>query len=476
MTTTSVPLTMTVAGPQPTPPATLNEILIALVSASRPGYTANLPLSLIEDISSTCTGALVLIDQARVNAVNSLTPYSVDPYLINQLGQIYGVQQGAASNTSVYVVISGPAGFVIDKGFTVTDNTYQYVVQDGGVISSFGQTPPLFCVASVAGSWAVPPGTVTGIATSVPLTLSPPLTVTNPSAGVPGSAAQTAQSYQASVLQAGLATAQGFGTFLRTQLSKVSGVQPRLVSPVKTAAGNWEIIVGGGDPYAVAFAIYSSLFDFFNIVGSTLSVTNITNANPGVVTTDKPHGLATGQVVELAGVVGMTSVNGVPFNVTRVSATEFSIGVDTTPYPAYVSGGVVTPNPRNVTVAITDYPDVYDITFVNPPQQSVGIAVIWNTTSTNAVSNSAMQAAAAPALAAYVNSIVVGQPMNVFEMQATFQAATASILPTAQLTRLELSITVNSVVAAPIAGTGIIPGDSESYFETDVTKISVAQG
>ena len=469
----TLPLIITLAGPQPTPPAALRAALVAKVAATNPGYTANLPLSMIEDISSTCTGALTLIDQMRVDTVNSVSPYGADAFVTNELGQVYGVPQGAGYNTNVYVVFSGSPGFPINLGFTVSDGTYQYVVQDGGVISGFGQSPALYCLANVPGSWAVPAGTVTTIATSVPASVT--LSCTNPNAGLPGAGSQSQDDYNAQVLQACLATTQGVASFFRTQLSKVPGVQSRLVAPLRTAAGNWELIVGGGDPYAVAYAIYTSFFDFFNIVGSTLSVTNITAANPGVVTTDLNHGLITGQSITMTGIVGPTALNGVPQIVTVLTEKTFSIG-DTSGLPAYVSGGVINPNPRNIAVTINDYPDVYPITFVNPPQQTVNLAVLWNTQSTNAVSNAAMQQAAAPALVAYVNSILVGRPMNLYELQSTFQISTASILPTDQLTTLKFTVTINGIGVAPVAGTGILLGDPESYFETDVTKISIVQG
>ena len=60
------------SGLQPTSPTVLQQELIALVSATNPGYTANLPGSLIEDISSTDVGALSLIDSARVELFNSI--------------------------------------------------------------------------------------------------------------------------------------------------------------------------------------------------------------------------------------------------------------------------------------------------------------------------------------------------------------------------------------------------------------------
>src|SRR6202012_4694226 len=90
-------------GPQPTPPSTINTALIAAVAASNPGYTI-LPAGLIEDVSSTDTGAIVLSDSARVETINSLTPLGSNAFLTKQLGTIYGVPLGTATNTSVYVV------------------------------------------------------------------------------------------------------------------------------------------------------------------------------------------------------------------------------------------------------------------------------------------------------------------------------------------------------------------------------------
>ena len=40
-------------GPQPTPPDTLQQTLITNVADAQPGYTANLPGTLIDDIVST---------------------------------------------------------------------------------------------------------------------------------------------------------------------------------------------------------------------------------------------------------------------------------------------------------------------------------------------------------------------------------------------------------------------------------------
>ena len=72
-----------------------------------------------------------------------------------------------------------------------------------------------------------------------------------------------------------------------------------------------------------------------------LVITGISEGDPGVVTVASTATLTTGDVVTLSGVVGMTEVNGNSYTVTVINGTTFSIGVDTTEFTTYVSGGVV---------------------------------------------------------------------------------------------------------------------------------------
>jgi len=462
---------ITTAGAIPASPTDLLNAEIAAATVLAPGLTANLPGSLVEDMASTAAGAVYIQDQAFVDLVNSISPATANPSILYQLGQVYGVEQGQGSNTSVYVVFTGLAGFVIPIGFTVSDGSYQYTVQDGGIIATSGQTSPLYCLATVQGSWAVPSGTVTQIITSVPAGFT--LTVTNPDDGLPGLTAQTIASYQAQVMQAGMVTAQGVPTFIKAQLQKVLGVQARLISIRLIATNQWEIICGGGDPYEVANAIFNSVPDISNLVGSTLAVTAITTANPGVVTTDLNHGYATGQVITIAGVTP-TWFNG-NYTITVVTEKTFSLGVTTVGH-SYTSGGVVTPNLRNITVSIDDYPDIYDITFVNPPAQTVQIVITWNTISANLISPTAVAQLTTPAIVDYINSISVGQPINTYELQDAFQNAVEPIVPASQVSKINYVVAINGIDTAPTSGTLLIYGDPESYFSTNASLVSVVQG
>ena len=472
---TDFPIVVNASGYVPQTPAALLALLTANVSATNPGYTNNLPGTLIEDISSTDVYALLQCDSSVAEIVNSLTPYGANAFLLNQLGDVYGIDPQQEVNTSVYVQFSGPPGFVIAQQFLVSDGTYQYILPDGGVIGAGGVSALLYAVATQTGTWAVAPGTVNQIITSVPSTIT--LSVINPEAGTPAVAGETVSEYRARTLEAGLATTAGMARMLRTLLRNAPGVQYRLVSVKQIETGGlWEVICGGGDEYQVAYAIYYALFDFNALTGSVLVVAGITNANPGVVATTLNHGFTTGQVINIAGVVGMSGVNNTPLTVTVIDLTHFSIGIDTLSSGTYISGGVITPNLRNVTVSLLDYPDTYSLTFVNPPQQYVAITATWNTVATNYINPAAVAQAASPAIVDYINSITVGQPLNIFELNTAFQTAVAAIVPPQLLTRLVFSVSIDGIGAIPVSGTGEIPGDPESFFYTDVSQITVLQG
>jgi hypothetical protein len=396
---TTIPLVLSTAGAVSTSPTNIRSVLVQNVAAVNPGYTSNLPGTLIEDIASTDVPAIAMIDQSRVDAVNSITPYGANAFVLAQLGVQFGIAQGLPTNTSVYVIISGLAGYVIPAGFLVSDGTYQYSIQDGGAIETGGSTQPLYAVAVQSGSWAVPVGTVTQIVTSVPAGYT--LTCTNATAGVAGNTAEGVSSYRSRVLQAGIAAGQGTPDYLTTQLLKVAGVSSRLVAIRQTTQG-WEVICGGGDPYSVAAAIYMSVLDLTTIVGSS---------NPAI----------------------------------------------------------------NITVTLTNYPNSYSIVYVNPPLQTVTVAVIWNTTLINFTSAGQVNLLGAPAVQNYINSIQVGQPINIISMSTAFQTAVESILPAEYLTTLQFTVTINGVTVSPGAGTSIIASDSESYFYAAANGITVTQ-
>ncbi|AHK21535.1 hypothetical protein BF17_21385 [Yersinia similis] len=70
---------------------------------------------------------------------------------------------------------------------------------------------------------------------------------------------------------------QGTPDCLRALLKSVSGVQENLISCRQSSLGKWVVVVGGGDPYEVAYAIYKSVPDISVLTNdvSNLSGTSV---------------------------------------------------------------------------------------------------------------------------------------------------------------------------------------------------------
>lgn len=400
----TLPVVMTASGPVPNSPAALSSDLIATVEAENAGFTANLPGLLLEDLTSTGTAMLSQLDQARVDAINSVTPLGANAFILAQQGTMLGLPQGTPTNTSVLVVFSGAGipGYVIVPGLVVGDGAHQYVIQSGGVLQSSGQSAPLLAIASQSGTWAVPAGSVNQIATSLPTPYNTALTVTNPVAGTPATTTESPQAYRSRIMQAQQIAGQGTPAYLTTLLQNTPGVTPRLVSVLQNTFG-WEVLCGGGDPYAVAYAIYKGTLDLSTIVGSTTTA-------------------------------------------------------------------------RNVSVSIIDSPNTYTLTYVNPPQQVTTVQTVWNTDLPNFTAGAQVNQLGAPAIQDYINSIIVGKPINLNAMSAAFAQAISSVLPVGNLSAFTFTVFVNGSVVAPEAGTELIPGDPESYFEASNTAVTVTQG
>lgn len=108
------------------------------------------------------------------------------------------------------------------------------------------------------------------------------------------------------------------------------------------------VYTSGGKAYALTEA------DSYVIAG-------ISKAAVGVVTTSDPHRLQTGNIVRLVNVGGMTELEGVELTVTVVTATTFSIGIATTTYTTFTSGGEVHKIGSDAIMGIMQYQTSSDI-------------------------------------------------------------------------------------------------------------------
>jgi hypothetical protein len=77
--------------------------------------------------------------------------------------------------------------------------------------------------------------------------------------------------------------------------------------------------------------------------GGAKTITAATQANPGVITATA-HGFSNGDIVTIAGIVGMTQLNGNNYIVQYKTTNTFSLAnTDTTSFTVYGSAGTATP-------------------------------------------------------------------------------------------------------------------------------------
>lgn len=129
--------------------------------------------------------------------------------------------------------------------------------------------------------------------------------------------------------------------------------QPQLVAPFRTGLDtDQEPWLAPIDSFSTANNVHihhgfiekRSGFRFFAQTvpsANPVSITDISQDDPGEVTTGSPHGYSTGDLVYITGVTGMIELNNLTFVITDTGATTFTIGVDTTSFGAYTGGGTV---------------------------------------------------------------------------------------------------------------------------------------
>lgn len=401
----NLPLIMTPAGPQRVSTAALIQQLTALAESLSPGITSNLPGLLIEDITSTEAPGLALQDQARVDAVNSISPNGANAFVLLQQARALGFILGTPNNTSVIVFFtSNTPGYVIPAGFQITDGTNVYAIETGGVIGATNQSLALTAVSVAPGPFPVPANSVTQLVTQPPNNIT--LSVNNTVAGTPALTAENFSSFRFRVQQGMLAACTSGPRLIKTLLGNVPGVPSNLIATQAANGGIRAIVGGAGDVYQIAYALFSAVDNPTILQGSAISAM------------------------------------------------------------------------RNVTASIYDAPDTFPIQFVQSPAQAVTATVTWNTTQPNFTGGGAFASLTQAPMAAYINSLMPGQSINVLELNSIFQDAIQGVLDKTLLSRLVFNISINGTPTAQGAGTYLVTGDPESYFSTATagTDFSIVQG
>lgn len=283
-----LPIIIGAAGIQPTDPAVLYQNYTQQVANLVPGYTVTLPAGLVTDLASTATGALTVIDQARVDIINSVSPYGVNEPLLEELSYVYGTMKTPETNVSVLVVFVGTPGLPISRGFLVGDGNYAYAVVSGFIIPASGQTPPILCVAQETGTWAVPAGSVTTLISSVPAEYT--LTCNNQQAGNPPTAAEGLAPFRARMMQEGMFAVQGTPPALKASVLRVTGTRSSQVAVRQPTTGKWAVVVGAdaADRNEIGYAIFRAMPDISALTNDVQNPNGTTPERASVTIYDYP--------------------------------------------------------------------------------------------------------------------------------------------------------------------------------------------
>jgi uncharacterized protein (TIGR02217 family) len=137
--------------------------------------------------------------------------------------------------------------------------------------------------------------------------------------------------YQLQVQYGSGATPLGIGLPVRTIFKPVANTTKIAIGSLVQNASMWSVNTATG---RVTFAA--------NKTGSITAITKATNA----VVTVGSHTFVAGESVYFSGVVGMTQINGLRGTITATDATTITVGIDSTLFTTYTSGGTVNTNPQ----------------------------------------------------------------------------------------------------------------------------------
>ena len=126
-------------------------------------------------------------------------------------------------------------------------------------------------------------------------------------------------------------------------------------------------------------------------------------------------------------------------------------------------------NTRNITVNIVDSPDTYPVRYVLPLMQVPWLSVSWQTNG-NTVSDAAIEARAKSGLVKYLNSLSIGQDLNILVINRVFIDSISDIIPEEYITSLSISVSIQTGLSSPVltqpeAGTQIIKSHPEGYWQ-----------
>lgn len=174
--------------------------------------------------------------------------------------------------------------------------------------------------------------------------------------------------------------------------SNISNVTTLDSLEFKTPVAVGGIVLAGVYPIALVLGTHNyqiTAASAATMTRANATITAVTRANPGAVTTFAAHGFSSGDLIYFYGIAGMTQLNGQLCTITSTGANTFTIGIDTSGYAAYSSAGTASPaavpkfttvsGNAAVTVALANHGLSVDSTINFPMSTTVGGVTVSGT-------------------------------------------------------------------------------------------------
>lgn len=135
----------------------------------------------------------------------------------------------------------------------------------------------------------------------------------------------------------GLTVGSNSGMHTKVTFPKAFGytTDPGLTSPASSVYPKTAALGTSNELFFQNGSLFSNVVQLTGLPLANGSISTITQAANGVVTTATPHGLTTGNLVTIYGAYGMTQVNGVTYTITVTGASTFQLNVNTSLFGVY---------------------------------------------------------------------------------------------------------------------------------------------
>lgn len=260
------------------------------------GFTKDTPLQIRTDITNEALAESVgflsfpaelrqnlvdsmVIEEVRIQDMIAALANGIGPDFANdqqykQFGCSFGMTMKDFQYAQATIRFSGAVGTFIPRGTRVSNGTdVQLVSTVDGIIGSIGYTD-ILCESAQQVIIDIPANTITTLVDVIPT-----VAVDNPSAGTSGIPAETIAEYKAAVHGRIQSPRYGTEDRARSLLRDITGVDMRLVAfrtldlPVTVGETTVyyrgiECVIGGGDNYEVAAALYKAYLQTKNLLSN----------------------------------------------------------------------------------------------------------------------------------------------------------------------------------------------------------------